>query len=103
MSELNVPLAEDKTVGPVKLIVYLGLELDTVYMVVRIPQSKLNEVKAKILHLLSESKTTLKAMLSLIGSLHFFCRAIIVGRPFIRRFINTTFGLSKPHHHIRIN
>jgi hypothetical protein len=42
MSKLNVLY---KTVGPVKVIDYLWLELDTLNMVVRIPQSKLNEVK----------------------------------------------------------
>ena len=53
--------------------------------------------------MLSKEKTTLKKMQSLIGSLQFACRAIIPGRPFCRRLINSTRGLEKPHHHIRLN
>ena len=42
-------------------------------------------------------------MQSLIGSLNFCCRAIVPGRPFCRRLINATCGLTKPFHHIRVN
>jgi hypothetical protein len=56
MSELNVPLPEDKRLRPVKVIVYLGLGLDTVNMVVRIQQSKLNEIKEKNLHFFQNQK-----------------------------------------------
>ena len=41
-------------------------------------------------------------MQSLIGSLIFYCRAIIPGRPFCRRLINATCSLSKQYHHLRI-
>lgn len=41
-------------------------------------------------------------MQSLIGSLNFACRAIVPGRPFCRRLIKATCGLTKPHHHLRI-
>lgn len=35
--ELGVPLAEDKYVGPTNNLVFLGLEIDTVAMMVRVP------------------------------------------------------------------
>ena len=31
-----------------------------------------------------------------------FCRAIIAGRPLIRRLINATCGMSKSYHEIRV-
>jgi len=102
MKELGVPLAEEKTEGPSEVIVFLGLELDTNRMVVRIPQEKLDDIKCKILQILSKQKTTLKELQSLIGSLNFCCRAIIIGRPFCRRLINKTCGLTKPYHHVRV-
>ncbi|XP_060583687.1 uncharacterized protein LOC132739884 isoform X1 [Ruditapes philippinarum] len=102
MSELGVPLAEDKTEGPTEVLTFLGLELDTNQMCVRIPELKVLEVTKKIQECLSNKKTTLKKMQSLIGSLNFCCRAVIVGRPFIRRLINSICGLNKPHHHIRV-
>lgn len=47
MAELNVPLAEDKTEGPAEVLCFLGLELDSVHMVVRIPQEKIGEFLQK--------------------------------------------------------
>ncbi|XP_053390337.1 uncharacterized protein LOC123546117 [Mercenaria mercenaria] len=102
MSELGVPLAIEKTEGPTEVLVFLGLELDSNQMVVRIPITKILEVVQKIKDILAQPKSTLKKVQSLIGSLNFCCRAIIAGRPFIRRLINSICGLTKPYHHVRI-
>jgi hypothetical protein len=102
LAELGVPIAHEKTEGPSEVLVYLGLELNSDEMTVSIPKSKINEVILKIQEILANKKTTLNKMQSLIGSLNFCCRAIIVGRPFIRRLINAIFGLTKKYHHIRI-
>lgn len=100
---LGVPLAEEKTEGPCEVLTFLGLEIDSVLMEVRIPHDKLNEVVEKIETMLyQKTKTTLRDMQSLIGSLNFCCRAIIPGRPFCRRLIDAICGLTKPHHHLRI-
>lgn len=103
LSKLKVPLAEEKTEGPSEVIVFLGLELDSVKMEVRIPRAKIEEVVQKIQDVINKKKTTLKQMQSLIGSLNFCCRAISAGRPFCRRLINATCGLSKPFHHLRVS
>ena len=103
MSDLGVPLATDKTTGPTTVIVFLGLELDSDLMVVRIPSHKVAEVIQKIQNILSKDKCELRVMQSLIGSLNFCCRAIPAGRPFCRRLINSICGLTKPHHHLRIS
>ena len=100
--ELGVPIASEKTVWPTTVLVFLGLEIDSEKMVVRIPLEKLIEIKQKVSLMLSAKKTTLKEMQSLIGVLNFACRAIVPGRPFIRRLINQTKGLNKPFHHLHI-
>jgi hypothetical protein len=102
-AELGVPIAHGKTEGPTEVLIFLGLELNTDQMTVRIPISKINEVVLKIKEILINKKTTLCKMQSLIGSLNFCCRAIIIGRPFIRRLINSICGLTKKYHRIRIN
>jgi hypothetical protein len=43
--ELGVPIADEKLVGPVHVLTFLGLEIDTDEMMVRIPQSKMNAKK----------------------------------------------------------
>lgn len=99
---LNVPLADEKSEGPTEVLVFLGLELDSRKMIIRIPKEKLSEVLVKIREMLNKKTTKLKDMQSLIGSLNFCCRAIAVGRPFCRRLIDSICGLKK-HHHLRVN
>jgi len=45
---LGVPLAEDKTIGPKQVVSYLGIELDSVAMQVRLPEEKLTDLKQKV-------------------------------------------------------
>lgn len=101
--KLGVPIAEEKTMGPSTCIQFLGLELDTVAMLVRIPESKVSEICEKIVLLLSMKKAQLHQIQSLIGSLNFACRAIIPGRAFSRRLTDLTIGLTRPNHFVRIN
>lgn len=103
MEEIGVPLADEKTEGPCQVLVFLGLELDSREMVVRIPSDKIKEVVEKIQGVISKKSATLKQLQSLIGSLNFCCRAIAIGRPFCRRLINLTCGVTRPHHHVRLN
>ena len=103
MSQLNVPLAKDKTEGPTTKLCFLGLLLDSENMMVSIPMSKIKEIVIKLNLMLHKDRCTLKDMQSLIGMLNFACRAILPGRPFCRRLINATCGLTKAHHHLRIN
>lgn len=102
-AELHLPLADEKTEGPAEVICFLGLELDSANMVVRIPADKIVELVEKIECVLSKDKVTLLTMQSLIGSLNFCCRAIVPGRPFCRRLINSICGLTKHYHHLRVN
>jgi hypothetical protein len=50
--ELGVPLAENKTEGPTTKIIFLGLEIDTVLMKVKIPEDKLNKLRLGIQYIL---------------------------------------------------
>ena len=84
--ELGVPVAAEKTVGPSPALIFLGLEIDTVKMSIRIPQDKLGMLRDKLIYLLSRKKVTLKDLQSLTGVLNFCSRAIPAGRAFSRRF-----------------
>lgn len=60
--ELGVPLAHEKTLGPTTNLVYLGLEIDTINMSIRIPMEKLQQLKAQLLSLIDKRKVTLKEL-----------------------------------------
>ena len=100
---LGVPIAHEKTEGPVTKLVFLGLQIDTVEQTVTIPMDKLVEIVDKIKCMLSHKKTTLKQLQSMIGSLNFACRAVAPGRAFLRRLIGATIPLKAPHHVTRVN
>lgn len=99
--KMGVPVADEKTEGPQTIIIFLGFELDSILMEVRIPKDKIMKLQSLIEEILHKSSITLEVMQSLLGSLNFMCRAIVPGRPFCRRLINATRGITKPYHHIR--
>ena len=100
--ELGVPLAPEKTVGPVQSITYLGLEIDSVSQTVKVPRDKLNALVDRLVTALSEQTLTLRSIQSLIGSLNFVCRAIAPGRTFLRRLIDLTVNETHANARIRI-
>ncbi|KAK6170386.1 hypothetical protein SNE40_018795 [Patella caerulea] len=101
--EIGVPIAHEKTVGPVTTLTFLGLEIDTVKTVIRIPTNKTQNLISLLQLYSKRKKITLKNMQSLAGSLNFLCKAIRPGRAFIRRFYDAMIGIKKQFHFIRIN
>ena len=101
--KLGVPLASEKSVGPVTKITYLGLEIDALHQKVRVPVDKLVSISAKIDKALHKDKSTLRELQSLIGSLSFLCRAVAPGRAFLRRLIDLTCGVKESWHKIRLS
>lgn len=63
--ELGVPIADEKLVGPVHVLTFLGLEIDTDEMMVRIPQSKMNALVAEFKKCSKENKITCSPLLVL--------------------------------------
>ncbi|XP_046337870.2 uncharacterized protein LOC124119423 [Haliotis rufescens] len=102
--ELGVPVAHAMTVGPASCLTFLGLEIDTVRMQVRIPQEKIVNINAIIHDMLASGnhKVTRKALQSLVGKLNFMCRAIPMGGPFCRRLIDAYTKVSHQAHGVRI-
>lgn len=49
-----------KTIGPDTVIIFLGLEIDTNLMAIRIPKEKIEEAKDKLNHGLTYKKSSLK-------------------------------------------
>lgn len=101
--QLGVPLAQEKTVGPVQVITYLGLEIDTLSQQVRVPLVKIRALCSKIHAALGRSKISLVDLQSLVGSLNFVCKAVAPGRAFLRRLIALSRGLTRPHHRVRMS
>ncbi|XP_033750856.1 uncharacterized protein LOC117335049 [Pecten maximus] len=101
--DFGIPIAHEKTVGPVTVLVFLGLQIVTVNRVVRIPQHKAEELHGLLLKYSKCKKITKKELESLVGSLCFYCRALKPGPAFLRRFYDELAKVSQPHHFIRVH
>lgn len=100
---MGVPLADDKTANPTEVLILLGIEFDTINMVMRLPRKKLAELKDRIEFCINRSTISLRELQSLIGVLNFACQVIITGRAFCRRLIDATCNVHKPHQKIRVS
>ena len=53
-------------------------------------------------HFYTRRKVTLRELQSLLGLLNFTCSVVVPGRAFLRRMIDLTKGIQRPHHRIRL-
>lgn len=103
--ELNVPIAKEKSKGPVTNLVFLGLEIDTVEMLVKIPTEKLCRLRSALEPLLWRKRVKIKDFESMVGLMAFCSKAITSSRAFMRRFydILASVKLKNPRFSIKIN
>ena len=99
---LYIPVNHKKTVMPSTCVIVHGIEVDTVSMQARLPQDKLEAAVNLVRAYRRCRKVTLRELQSVIGTLAFACKVVIMGRPFLRRLIDLTIGIAKPHFHIRL-
>ncbi len=100
--KLGIPLSPTKTMGPVTIIEYLGIILDSVKMEARLPLEKVQRI-ANVLQTFSNRKScTKRELLSLLGHLNFACRVIYPGRAFVSYLISLSSSVSKLHHYVKI-
>jgi hypothetical protein len=101
--QIGLPIKADKIVFQTTTLTFLGLELDSEFMEIRLPLDKLGKLKDRLNHFKFKKNATLRELQSLIGLSNFVCSVVPPGRAFLRRLIDITIGLSKPHHHRRLN
>lgn len=99
----GVPIAQEKTMGPTQVITFLGLEIDAAAHRVKVPTDKCKGLIAQLTHALAQPKLSLRQLQSLIGGLNFVCKAVSPGRAFLRRLIDLTRGVTRPHYKVRIS
>ena len=91
---LGIPIAHDKTVLPTHELTYLGITINTRSRQTSLPPDKVLKASSLIHEALDFSHLTLRQLQSLIGTLNFACAVITPGRPFLRKLIDLTKGVS---------
>ena len=100
--DINLPLATEKTIRPTQKLEFLGLEIDTIAEIVRLPIDKVEKCKSMIGDMLSRSKCQLKELQALLGLLNFACAVVAPGRAFLQSMYSLTSGLTKKNHYKRL-
>ena len=91
---LRVPLAMEKLKDPTTCLTFLGIEVYTEAMELRLLETKLKSLTAAVKEWYGHKSCTKHELLSFIGMLSHACIVVCPGRRFLRRLIN----LSKPMH-----
>lgn len=65
---IAVPLAQENTMGPCTNIIFLGLEIDTSDMVVRIPPEKIQQLTSLLTSSWIKKSLQLQEIQSIVGS-----------------------------------
>ena len=101
--ELGVPVEEAKSEGPVSKLHFLGIELDTTAMELRLPHEKLTSLLKLLGDWRGKKSCTKRELLSIIGSLSHATKVVRSGRAFLRRLIDLSKLAKRPHHHLRLS
>ncbi len=101
--DLGVPVAQEKLEGPTTCLIFLGLEIDSITMQLRLPAEKLAALLVLVQSWLHRQSCTRRELESLVGSLHFACSVVRSGKTFLRRVFELLSVARKRHHYIRLN
>ena len=83
--ELGIPLAMEKLEGPSTTLTFLGVEIDTAKMEIRLPDDKLQRIRQELITWMGKKKATKRHILSLVGLLQHATKVIRCGRSFVSR------------------
>ena len=101
-SDIGVPMSKEKTFQPSTIMSFVGYEIDTTLMEVRLPCDNSMKCQDLICSALEKGKILLRDLQSIIRTLNFACAVVLPGRAFLRRLIYLTIGVNKPFYRIII-
>ena len=102
-SRLGLPLHPSKCEGPTPVLIFLGIELNSLTQTARLPHDKLISTLELLGQWASKKWCTRTELESLIGSLHHVTKVVPPGRTFLRRMIDLLCAFRSPSHPIRLN
>ena len=107
-NEIKFPVLLEKTVWDTTVLIFLGLLIDTVEQVIRIPKEKIEKAMSMIDYFLAKKNgsVTIHEVQKLCGTLNFLCKCIVPGRVFLHRMYSLMTTKDhipvKQHHHTRL-
>lgn len=99
----GTPIDPEKTEGPCTTLTFLGIEIDTVRMQVRLPEDKLSRLVELLQNWRVRKCCKKRNLQSLIGVLAHACKVVRPGRSFLHRLIDLEKTAKEPRHFVRLN
>ena len=99
----GMPIEHRKSEGPSTSLVFLGIEIDSVRGVLRLPEEKLQVIRRMVATWRQRKACRKRELLSLIGTLAHASKVVRVSRIFLRRLIDLSTQGTKLDHFIRLN
>lgn len=99
----GLPVEPSKSQGPSTSLVFLGIEIDSVAGVLRLPTEKLQSIKNTLASWRHRKACRKRELLSLIGILAHASKVVRVSRIFLRRLIDLSMQARQLDHFIRLN
>ena len=81
----------------------MGIVLDSVQMVARLPEDKIARIKTLLDSFKGRHSARLIELQSLIGTLQVACKVVVPGLTFLQHMINLTHGVPSRFHHVCLN
>ena len=103
LRKLGFCISWSKVTDPCQQIVFLGVEIDSTTMELRLPSAKLEELKAELSAFQLRRRASKKQLQSLAGKLNWASAVVRGGRVFLRRIINGIMHLQCDWHKLRIS
>ena len=102
-TDLGVPLAEDKTEGPLRVITFLGVGINSSKQTLFVPEGKFQEILVEFSLFDRRQRATKRQLLSLVGKLTAITKCIPAGRIFLRRILNLAHRVKRLDHTVHLN
>lgn len=103
LRRLGFHISYNKISSPNQITRFLGIDIDTHAMEMRLPDDKINKLLDIIEAFLSKKKATKKELERLGGLLAHCCKVVKGGRSFCRRVYDMMTLLKKKHYKVRLN
>ena len=84
-SDIGLPLSPEKLVPPTQCLTFLAMGIDSVKMIIVVPQDKKSDILQHLKKILAANKVLAKDLQLLAGKLNFTTKAVSQGRAFSAR------------------
>ncbi len=102
LRRLGLPIAEEKREGPTTVLEFLGFEVDSGAMTVRLPERKVEELANLLAQWNGKRGAKRRELDSLVGKLAHASQVVQPGKTFMRRLFELQKGRRKPYHQVRL-